>query len=372
MPMPPRASAVRIASRNRRVAAHDGDHPAEVGRPGHLRLDRRRGRILHEEERDQRQGEQHSGAHEQQGVVQRPRQPGGRKNEADHRTRPDARDAREYRSQGDEPRPRRGAEAPAEVVQPGDARDAVHEPEGQVQGEERRQCRGRRTGAPGGEPPGPTSRATDRLTVAGMVTADFRRVRPARRFAAKSCGRSQPPVAMVEARPMSGAELVSVARNEGITVVWLVKLAPMPKKNMSPGCPRMCALLPRAAACGSSRQSSAFNCSLSSCGPRRYTDQHRRRRPVRHPRFSRSASSRDPPPFGRADRVCQHPDAPAPGRGTRRARRNGTGFAVPAGRGRGTADPRTIGAATGACHREARRHESLGAGRRRARCPWTA
>ena len=45
-------------------------------------------------------------------------------------------------------------------------------------------------------------------------------------------------MAIVEARPMSGARMVSVARNEGMTVVWLVKLAPMPKKNMSPAMPQ--------------------------------------------------------------------------------------------------------------------------------------
>src|SRR5208283_1866432 len=77
---------------------------------------------------------------------------------------------------------------------------------------------------------GPTTRETQRLTVAGIVTAAFLRESPASLLAANSCGRSQPPVAMVEARPMSGAELASVARKDGMTVVWLVKLAPRPKK----------------------------------------------------------------------------------------------------------------------------------------------
>ncbi len=77
-----------------------------------------------------------------------------------------------------------------------------------------------------------------RPTVAGITTAALRRASPASLFAAKSCGMSHPPVTSVEARPMSGAELVRVARKEGITVVCPAKLAPTPKKNMSPAIPQ--------------------------------------------------------------------------------------------------------------------------------------
>jgi PAS domain S-box-containing protein len=77
-------------------------------------------------------------------------------------------------------------------------------------------------------------------------------------------------VAIVEARPISGAELVRVARNEGMTVVWLVKLAPIPKKNMSPVMPQNvrpslgCSVLHIAPI-------SEFAASLSRRADRRYT-----------------------------------------------------------------------------------------------------
>ena len=70
---------------------------------------------------------------------------------------------------------------------------------------------------------------------------------------------------------MSGAELVRVARNEGITVVWLVRLAPTLKKNMSPRMPRNVRPSPAGSSVRLIAPIFSFDCSLSSPAPRRYT-----------------------------------------------------------------------------------------------------
>jgi hypothetical protein len=68
---------------------------------------------------------------------------------------------------------------------------------------------------------------------AGTMTNGLRLVLSASELAAKSWGISHAPVAIVEERPMSGAEEVSEAMNVGRTVAWLAKLDAVPKKTKS-------------------------------------------------------------------------------------------------------------------------------------------
>ena len=78
---------------------------------------------------------------------------------------------------------------------------------------------------------GGSRRKSTAPTIAGPSTADFRRGRPAMRFAAKNWGISHPPVASVETRPTSSAEPERERTSEGSTVAWLAKLIPAPKKT---------------------------------------------------------------------------------------------------------------------------------------------